>query len=142
MGEDLHRLIYFSRAHAETRDLDAHIESILQVSIRNNAEAGVTGLLLVHDGWFLQVLEGAEGAVMRTFGRIACDRRHDRANVLTGGQVEGRQFGRWHMCARRLGGDIRPPGARRLRFDPRRLDGVSALSLLREAAAQADHAYA
>lgn len=132
----LHRLIYCSRAFAETRDLDAHVQGILTVSIRNNQAANVTGMLLVHDGWFVQALEGAHVDVLRTYGRIACDRRHEGPRVLAGGPVASRAFGQWSMDARRL--DRATAGRlarRRLPFDPTRLDGEAALALLSAAEA-------
>lgn len=129
-ADSIHRLIYCSRAYAETRDLHAHVEAILSVSTRNNRAAGVTGLLLVHDGWFLQALEGAEGAVLRTYGRIAFDRRHETPKVLAGGTAPARAFGQWAMTARRLDRTAAGHLFRRFPFDPTRLDGDAALALL------------
>lgn len=130
----LHRLIYASRQHVETRDLDVHVERILQVSQRNNARDGLTGLLLVHDGWFVQALEGPEVAVQRAYGRIICDRRHYDASMVAGDTVVTRAFPSWSMTARRL-----PARAgRRLGFDPTRLDGEAALSLLLASLAEGD----
>ena len=131
MADQLHRLIYCSRAFAETRDLHAHVEQILSVSRARNQADDVTGLLLLHEGWFLQALEGPKGAVARTYGRILCDRRHSHPLALAGGAAASRAFGEWSMSARPLAAaDRRELSRRRLTFDPKRLDGEAALSLL------------
>lgn len=131
MADQLHRLIYCSRAFAETRDLHAHVEQILSVSRARNRADDVTGLLLLHQGWFLQALEGPKEAVGRTYGRILCDRRHSGPLALAGGAAATRAFGGWSMSARRLSmADQRELSRRRLTFDPTRLDGEAALAVL------------
>lgn len=98
----LHRLVYCSRQRVAPEALDHEVSAIIQASIRNNRQVGVTGLLLVHQGWFVQALEGAAAAVMTTYGRITQDTRHAEPRVLDAGPVEARSFGDWNMCARGL----------------------------------------
>jgi len=62
-----------------------------------NAAHGVTGMLLYHSGSFLQVLEGPQGAVERTFASIQRDLRHHRIKVLLRKSVDCREFADWSM---------------------------------------------
>lgn len=94
------QLIYVSSA---TRELsDPELDDILQVSVRRNAEAGLTGMLIYADGNFMQVLEGEEAAVRAAYARIERDPRHHHALVIDDSPVEQRDFPAWHMGFRRL----------------------------------------
>lgn len=98
----LHRLIYSSRQEIAPADVDHEVGNIIRSSIRRNREASITGLLLVHEGWFLQALEGPAEAVMTTYGRIGDDPRHSGARVIHAGPTTTREFADWNMCARRM----------------------------------------
>ena len=98
----LHRLIYASRQAVEPVQVNDAVDAIVRASIRNNREVAITGLLLVHDGWFLQALEGPAEAVMATYRRILDDPRHKSARVLAAGPATAREFADWNMCARRM----------------------------------------
>ena len=131
----LHRLIYASRqAFGPGLEPDEEIDALIRASIRNNRLADITGLLLVHDGWFVQALEGPAEKVMTTFGRIAEDPRHAEAKVVAAGPASERAFADWNMCARRFSradDAILDTLSLRTVFDPARLDGRSALRLLK-----------
>lgn len=131
----LHRLIYASRqALPPGSDLGEAVGEIIRASIRNNREAAVTGLLLVHDGWFVQALEGSPAAVAQTYGRIEDDPRHAETRVLIQGEAEGREFSDWNMCARSLSDAddvLLDELEQRRTFAPSRLDGRGALRLLK-----------
>lgn len=75
---------------------------MLVVSRRNNQLAGVTGLLLHHDGNFIQVLEGEEAAVERVFARVMADPRHRGVQRLFSEEREVRDFRDWSMAFRNL----------------------------------------
>ena len=133
----LHRIVYFSgfSSHFPTAPADQNeaINAIVRVSIRNNREQAITGLLLSHQQWFVQALEGPAEAVMTTYGRILRDPRHEAANIINAGPAESREFANWNMCARRLSEtddailrtlDLK--GA----FDPAALSPGKAMSLL------------
>ncbi|MFW2830549.1 BLUF domain-containing protein [Sphingomonas sp. ID0503] len=91
------QLTYISTA---AYDLPADaVDGILATSRRNNAERGITGLL-VHDGKrFLQALEGEQEEVETTFDRIVEDGRHRAVVILSRRQVEEREFGPWAMAS-------------------------------------------
>ena len=91
----LHQLIYLSSASGDIGVGD--LESILEASRRNNGSAGITGLLLFHDGCFFQALEGPEPEVMRTFDTIRRDRRHRGTIVLQSQPSSQRAFAAWSM---------------------------------------------
>lgn len=93
---DLHRISYLSSARRSITKAD--LDAILDVSRRNNAAAGITGLLLFHDGSFFQSLEGIEGAARQTFARIRGDQRHRGIIVMESRPVAERLFRRWSMA--------------------------------------------
>jgi hypothetical protein len=104
--DGLHRLLYaskFGEAFPESfADREEEIGKIIRASIRRNRDDAITGLLLVHGGWFLQALEGPGEAVEGAYQRILLDPRHSNAAVLAFGPVPRRSFANWNMCARRL----------------------------------------
>ena len=103
MAKLLHRLIYASRVTPGVADdLEAQVSDILRASIRNNRAVNVTGLLLAHQGWFLQALEGSEVAVSETYDRILADPRHCDTVVLVRHDAETRAFPRWSMSGRMI----------------------------------------
>ncbi len=99
-------LVYVSAAtHPFT---PAELETLLEKSRTNNTRDGVSGVLLYRDGDFLQVLEGPEEAVRRTYERISRDRRHGGVIVLDDSEIQERNFGAWSMGFRRVNsGDVR-----------------------------------
>ncbi len=113
---------------------DDEIDALIRASIRNNLAAAITGLLLVHDGWFVQVLEGPAEAVMTTYRRILNDPRHAESRVISAAPASCREFGDWHMCARQLSAAddaILKTLSQRDGFDPAKLTDRSALRLLK-----------
>ena len=131
----MHRLLYASRQKFAPDMLpDEEIDSLIRASIRNNRAVSITGLLLIHAGWFVQALEGPAEAVMTTYRRIIDDPRHDQAKVITAGPAEARVFGDWNMCARRFSKAdeaILDTLDQRAAFNPATLSGPSALRLLK-----------
>jgi Sensors of blue-light using FAD len=93
-------LVYVSSATRPFSREDLRV--LLETCRKNNAELGVTGMLLYKDGNFMQVLEGDEGAVRGLYARIAADPRHGGEITLQQGFAEGRQFPDWSMGFRDL----------------------------------------
>jgi hypothetical protein len=99
-------LVYVSSA---TRPFSGEdLRALLLTCRKNNAEIGVTGMLLYKDGNFMQVLEGDEEAVRGLYEKIAEDPRHGGEMTLQQGFSEGRQFPDWSMGFR----DLDSPDAR------------------------------
>ena len=133
----LHRLIYFSTFSptfpTEHKQQDEEIANIVRVSILNNSKSGLTGLLLAHQNWFLQVLEGPADRLMTCYGVIVSDSRHIDPTLMGVGPIPKRNFYNWDMCSRRLNKandpilkalDVKGP------FSPKTLSFEHALKLL------------
>jgi hypothetical protein len=130
----LHRLIYASHQEIPPADIDFEVSNIIRSAMRRNRELSITGLLLVHEGYFLQALEGPAEAVMTTYGRICADTRHSEPQVIQAGPSPARLFGDWNMCARRMtpaDEAILDAIGQKTQFEPRKLSEPSALRLLR-----------
>ena len=89
------QIVYISTAR-QVPDT-ASLEAILAESRRNNAAAGVTGLLVSGGRRFLQALEGPDAAVLATYARIHADPRHHALVLLGSTHIEARAFGDWSM---------------------------------------------
>ena len=129
----LFRLIYFSRQHLPSdRTVDEVVGDVIRASIRNNRAVSVTGLLLLHQGWFVQALEGPAQAVTTTYHRILQDPRHREAELIGSQAAQTREFADWNMCARSLtpADDAILDTLGQRRFDPYKLTPVAALKLL------------
>src|SRR4028118_630971 len=93
-------LVYVSSATRPFSGEDLRV--LLETCRKNNAELGITGMLLYKDGNFMQVLEGDEEAVRGLHARIAADPRHRAEITLQEGFAEWRQFPDWSMGFRDL----------------------------------------
>ena len=128
------RVIYASRWGACVgEDLHHIVRQIVGRSAHNNRLCDVTGLLVVHGGWFVQALEGPVESVRATFDRIAADPRHFAITVLSAGAADERLFGGSDMAEHRIGvTDYRLLDTLGLsgKFAPAQLDAERALNLL------------
>ena len=134
MSSHLHRLIYVSRSsNVLGEDADAEVHRIVAVSMGRNRMVDVTGLLLTHQGWFLQVLEGPSAEVSGLMGRILRDTRHRGMRTLSSDMVDTRLFSDWNMVGARLGPEADPvltELGQIARFDADGLSADAALQLL------------
>lgn len=99
----LFSLVYASDAARPLADTD--LDAILARSRDWSHTVGLTGMLLFKDESFMQVLEGPERMVRKTFRFIRKDRRHRDVRILSESQVSSRQFGPWTMGFRRVTDD-------------------------------------
>lgn len=109
-------LIYSSVAVTALNDEE--LELLLGRSRHHNEINGITGLLLhVHtestgSAYFVQLLEGGQAEVERTYERIANDELHSDLQVLSSGPSSGRTFGDWTMRLEETSaGRLQPVGA-------------------------------
>jgi hypothetical protein len=134
MPTELQRLIYASRwSPGLDRRIAGEVRRIVQASIPRNRDGELTGLLLAHDGWFVQALEGGRPAIAAAMDRIFRDRRHGGVHILSSGAVEGRAFRDWSMAAAMAGPEVQPfltELGMAAEFDARRLDGPAAFRLM------------
>lgn len=88
-------LVYVSNARQPLQP--GQLDRLLMRSREFNAEVGVTGVLLHHDGSFLQLLEGSPAGLARVWARITTSLLHDRVTELMHEPVAERHFADWHM---------------------------------------------
>ncbi|MEN0021325.1 MAG: BLUF domain-containing protein [Planctomycetota bacterium] len=90
------QLAYISRA---VRPMPEHeVVRLQQRAGATNAESGITGLLLVGNGHFLQLIEGPPAEIERVFTqRISGDRRHERIEVVLDRESTERLAEHWSM---------------------------------------------
>jgi hypothetical protein len=89
------RLMYASRADASVNAEE--LAAILRKSRQNNPGSGVTGLLCLSGGIFLQVLEGGRSQVSALYNRISADPRHREVVLLAYDEIAERRFAGWSM---------------------------------------------
>lgn len=102
MNSDLYQLVYVSAATDLFEEDELH--DILTVSRRNNQKRGITGMLLYHDGGFIQALEGPQDEVLDLYRKIERDPRHNHAIKLLNGPIEARNFPEWKMGFQKVDG--------------------------------------
>lgn len=113
MTEDLVSLVYFS--HAKRAYDDEALLALLELCRVNNAKAGISGMLLYHDGNFVQALEGPRRAIEDLFQRIHHDPAHEGIIATAITPIKQRQFADWNMGF--LPGASVPEATRRLVTD-------------------------
>ncbi len=73
------------------------INNILEISKMNNRQSNVTGMLLINNDIFFQILEGEEESVEKLFTKIQSDNRHTSVHRLLSGYESERSFANWSM---------------------------------------------
>lgn len=97
---ELLQLIYISDVNPELAQQD--LDLIHQQAERNNTRFNITGLLLVTNKHFMQLLEGDARKVQARFAKIAADPRHHNVRQISLRTIAQRQFPDWHMGLKRL----------------------------------------
>ena len=92
------QLTYASRATDRLGPTD--IKEILAASRRNNTPLGITGALCIHNGIFLQILEGDRQAVSTLYHRILTTRGTPTPRCSTSRRSPraASAAGRWACC--------------------------------------------
>jgi len=76
---------------------------VLLTRSRNwNIAHGITGFLLYNPPSFIQILEGTESEVRKTFTRVLKDPRHHNIVPLIEETTDHREFADWSMAFRNL----------------------------------------
>ena len=97
MGTDLIRLTYISQFAGDFGADD--LRQLVEQSAKNNAELGITGVLMATGGVFYQVLEGPPDVLESLYARIEADERHKDVLLLGRVDIGERLFGAWSMRA-------------------------------------------
>ena len=129
------RCLYASRAVDPSQLV---IEQILEKSRKNNAPRGITGLLCLSNGVFVQVIEGGRGAVSGLLGTIFSDNRHKDLQILVFEEITQRHFGSWTMGKVNLNSvnsAVLMKYSERAELDPFSCPGSTTMALLLELAA-------
>ncbi len=134
------RLMYASRA-AESVSAE-ELAAILKKSKENNPATGITGVLCfcANARIFLQVLEGARGAVSTLYNRIAQDPRHREVVLLSYEEIGERHFSSWSMGQvnmNRLNPSLLLKYSDGAVLDPYSVSGKASLALFNELVATA-----
>lgn len=88
------RLIYSSTRRDRAPE---PVDAILQTSRRNNLRDDITGVLIVSEQHFVQLLEGDRARVGWCFLRIVQDPRHEDVQIVSTNTVPYRLFPEWSM---------------------------------------------
>jgi len=91
----LTRVIYRSRSLME----EGGEKEILDACKKKNPLIDVTGVLVSHGGWFLQVLEGPSSNIKKLVKVIEADPRHADFLVISTTTVNKRDFKDWSMAS-------------------------------------------
>ncbi|MFN3879560.1 MAG: BLUF domain-containing protein [Brevundimonas sp.] len=94
----LFRIVYVSEATGSVGSGLMPLIDIIGVSEQNNRRDHLTGVLMRHEGRFLQVLEGARSDLNRVMARVSQDRRHDNLRILSDQPISERLFPDWAMA--------------------------------------------
>lgn len=93
--ESAFQLLYISAATHEFTETE--LQDLLSLARERNQEMGVSGMLLYHEGSFIQALEGPQEQVEAIYNKIGKDTRHTETQVLFRGEIEHRDFDGWSM---------------------------------------------
>ncbi len=88
----LYRVIIAAETVGSTGVSTLSIAQILGVSERNNRRDNITSCMIFHQGFMMQVIEGARVDVDRLLRRLGEDRRLQGLKVLVDKRVAGRAF--------------------------------------------------
>jgi uncharacterized membrane protein (DUF373 family)/acylphosphatase len=94
------RLLYISSA-AKPMDEEALL-GLLQSCRNNNAQKGITGMLLYCSDSFIQVLEGETQELEALFKIIKKDPRHTNVTILEKKHITERKFPEWSMGFKKI----------------------------------------
>lgn len=96
MTSPLERVVYRSDAVAAAEG-PVDLSAIVATSVRNNARRRLTGALALHDGVFVQVLEGEPETLSALMDTISADDRHRNIRVLARWPIQSQLFLGWAM---------------------------------------------
>lgn len=95
---DIETVFQLGYASAATEPFSQEeLEELLAKAREKNSSLGVTGMLLYHEGSFIQILEGQEQVVTDLYAKIAEDPRHANAMLLFKSEATERSFDQWTM---------------------------------------------
>ncbi len=91
----MYQIIYLSKANSNLTQED--IDNILQTAREFNATKQISGCLIYHNHYFLQMLEGNIDDISELYKNITKDPRHSDIKLLFESTKFDRSFGEWKM---------------------------------------------
>lgn len=92
-------LVYISRSKLMQEISAQELADIVKVSAFLNAQASITGILTLQDGYFVQMLEGAPAALDLLMIHLHFDERHEDIVVVARERISRKQTVGWAMIA-------------------------------------------
>lgn len=89
-------LVYKSKAKEGITQID--IEAILETAQNFNKANELTGCLIFHNNYFIQLLEGDEQVLKTLYDRIVKDTRHENIELMYEKTKSQRNFENWGMA--------------------------------------------
>ncbi len=93
----MHLIVYVSHSAVPAEQTEVVLQDIVGFAQPRNRQDGITGVLFCENGHFIQVMEGEESDLRRTFQRIARDPRHRDISILVDEPVAARSFQEWSL---------------------------------------------
>lgn len=90
------QLTYHSIATGKITKED--LKSIMTSATKNNKKLGITGCLIYHNNFFLQILEGEKEVVLKLLDTIKLDDRNEQVTLLSTDESKDRLFTEWAMA--------------------------------------------
>lgn len=94
------QLLYVSQQKHDMSDTE--LLEMLDQARKKNKTLDITGILLYHNGYFMQLLEGPRENVDELYNVIARDPRHRNVRLIGRYNVTDRSFNDWNMGYRKL----------------------------------------
>ena len=96
----LTRFIYTSRPLFAIRppEVSPELKALYEAGLAHNPGNGITGVLAIDSGRFVQALEGSRSAVSQTILRILQDRRHTDVELVSMEETPARAFDDWAVA--------------------------------------------
>lgn len=91
----LSQLIYVSNRKASCTEEE--IDRILASCEKNNPPLAITGVLLISDTKFIQLVEGESKVILSLYDKIKKDTRHENPVMISFGPIKEKAFPSWHM---------------------------------------------
>ncbi len=90
------QLTYHSIASEKLTGED--LKAVMNIATTNNQKLEITGCLIYHNKFFLQILEGQKEVVLELFDAIKLDDRHEQVTLLSTDESKDRLFDNWAMA--------------------------------------------
>jgi hypothetical protein len=128
------QLVYVSRP---TVPVESAAGEFVPLAMEKNDEHDISGLVLAHEGYYLQLIEGERERINQLYTNLVKDERHECVTLLRYTQLREREFGDWSMAyitTNDLGDDV----IQRLKADQldfKIISSINAMVILRRIAA-------